>query len=193
MIVIHPEETREIRIIFETLTEQIEVQRGGHLTVFIGQNPKLELEAILSGEGGSLNIVGVFRGAGSDTQDVALRVFQRAARTNCKVEFRAALAGSSFSKFDGLVRMEETAMGSTGALSYKALLLSEQARAKPIPRLEVLTKEVASASHSASVGSLDPQQLFYLQSRGLSREEAERLMVEGFLQYPDIRCPDIAP
>lgn len=183
MIVVRPEEVREIRIAPEILAEQIEVQRDGRLTVFIGQNPKLELEVILSGEDSSLNIIGTFRGVGSDMQDIILRVFQRAARTDCRVEFRAALAGSSFSKFDGLVRMEETAAGATGALSYKALLLSEQARAKPIPRLEVLTKEVASASHAASVGSLDPQQLFYMQSRGLSREEAENLIVNGFLQY----------
>jgi len=182
MIVVHSEEVREIRILPDTLAEQIEIQKNGHLTLTIGQNQKLELEAVLLGEGGSLNVIGIFRGAASDVQDITLRVFQRAPRTDCRIEFRAALGGASFSKFDGLVRMEETAVDSTGALSYKALLLSEQARAKPIPRLEVLTREVASASHAASVGSLDPGQLFYLQSRGLLREEAEQLIVEGFLK-----------
>ena len=81
-----------------------------------------------------------------------------------------------------MIRVEEAAKDSRGYLSYHALLLSPDARAKPIPRLEVLTKEVASLGHAASVGKIDAEQLFYLQSRGLSRDEAKKVIVGGFLR-----------
>lgn len=178
------ENTRENKIIKipqDCLEEKIEI-RGGETQIFIGENPKLDLEVILFGEGASLNLQGSFLGQGSAAQDIKLLVVQRAPQTVCRVNFRAVLSDSSSSFFDGLVRMEREAAGSVGQLSYKALLLSDKARSRPIPRLEVLTKKVASASHEASVGKIDERQLFYLQSRGLSLEDAKRLIVEGFLK-----------
>ena len=77
--------------------------------------------------------------------------------------------------------MTERAIDANARLSYRSLLLSKQSRAIPTPRLEVLTKLIASATHEAAVGTIDQDQLFYLQSRGLSREEAEKIIVEGFL------------
>ena len=170
-----------IKIPHECEEKKIEI-RSGEVEVLVGENPKLNLEVILSGEGSSLNLQGIFWGRDSAIQDIKLVVIQRAPRTTCRVNFRAALSDSSSSFFDGLVRMEKEAIGSTGKLSYKALLLSDKARARPIPSLEVLTKKVASASHEASVGKIDYRQLFYLQSRGLSSKDAKKLIVEGFLR-----------
>lgn len=161
--------------------ERIEVVEGGNVTVYVGAQKKLRLEVILVGERASVLIIGRFSGKNTDAQDVAVRVVMRAPKTSCDIQFRAALADASSSFFDGLIRVEEQAKDARGFLSYKALLLSQGARAKPIPRLEVLTKEIASLGHAASVGKIDEEQLFYLQSRGLSRGEAEKLIVEGFL------------
>ena len=175
------EEDRIVKIPYDCIEEKIEI-RGGEVQIFIGKNPKLNLEVILSGQGASLNLQGVFFGKNKAAQDLKLLVIQRAPQTTARVNFRAALNDSSFSIFDCLIRMEKEAVDSIGMLSYKALLLSSGARSRPTPKLEVLTKKVAAASHAASVGKIEENQLFYLQSRGISLTEAKKLIVEGFLK-----------
>ncbi len=161
--------------------ERIEIRERGSVTLHIGANRKSNLEVVLAGRDASVDIYGRFLGKDSETQEITVRAVLAAPKTSCHMQFRAALTDTSSSFFDGLIRVEEAAKDARGFLSYKALLLSPGSRAKPIPRLEVLTKEVASLGHAASVGKIDLDQLFYLQSRGLSRQEAENLIVEGFL------------
>ena len=183
-MVIQPGEEKLINVIPLSEEEHIEIHERGSAAILIGANRKLRLEVTLIGEGASVRIMGRFAGKGADAQEIILRVAERAPKTNCDIRFRAALSDTSSSFFDGLIRVEEGATYARGFLSYKALLLSPGARAKPIPRLEVLTKEVESLGHEASIGKIDEEQLFYLQSRGLSRKEAEQLIVEGFLATP---------
>ncbi|MBI2053209.1 MAG: SufD family Fe-S cluster assembly protein [Candidatus Sungbacteria bacterium] len=174
-------EERAIQIDPSSTEEDLEIEEGGSATVFIANNPKLTFSAKLSGRGAALNVIGRLRGIGDMRQEITLKAILQAPDTRCRVDMRTALADTSASFFDGLIRMEEGAKNAEGHLSYRALLMSPGARAKPIPRLEILTREVASAGHAASVGKIDEEQLFYLQSRGLSRKEAEALIVEGFL------------
>ena len=181
MILIGKGEKREIRI--DPLTEkaELEIQEQASATLYVGANKKLRLEVTLAGERATVKIIGRFLGRGDGAQETVVRVIMAAPKTECDINFRAALRDTSASFFDGLIRVEESAKDARGFLSYKALLLGAGVRAKPIPRLEVLTKEVASLGHAASVGKINPDQLFYLQSRGLSRAEAEDLIVHGFL------------
>ena len=162
--------------------ETIEIQEQGSATIYIGANKKLQLDVALVKKDASVRIVGRFLGSNNNKQEIVVRVLMQALHTNCDIRFRAALHDTSSSFFDGMIRVEEGANNSRGYLSYHALLLSPGAHAKPIPRLEVLTKEVASLGHTASVGKIDEEQLFYLQSRGLSHVEAEKIVVEGFLR-----------
>lgn len=162
-------------------SETIELRQGSEVRVVIDGARKLRLDAVLSGEDARLEIVGAFSGKADEEQRIVLAVVQDAARTNCNVRFRSVLDESSSSRFDGLIRMTERAVDGRARLSYRGMLLSKQARAMPTPRLEVLTKRVASAAHEAAVGTIDAQQLFYLQSRGLSRKKAEQLIIDGFL------------
>ena len=180
-MIIHRSENQTIHIDPATEREHIEIQEQGSATIYIGANKKLELDISLMGTGASVKIIGRFLGSNEDKQEITARVVMQAPLTDCRIDFRTALRDTSSSFLDGMIRVEEKAKNSRGFLSYKALLLSSGARAKPIPRLEVLTKEVASLGHAASVGKIDPEQLFYLQSRGLSRAEAEKIIVEGFL------------
>ena len=180
-IVISQYQSKDIKIPASLRREEITLERGASADIDIGNSNHAELDIRLIGEYASMRVFGAFRGKDEEEQDIVLRIFQDAPNTTANVVFRAALWGRAMSRFDALIRIGENAKGARGKLSYRALLLSEGARAKPIPRLEILTKEVASAGHEATVGKIDPAQLFYMQSRGLSREEAERLVVEGFL------------
>ena len=175
---------RVIHVAPSVYEERIEIGEREQVIIFIDGARKLTLEIVLAGSDASLEVIGRFRGTGEDRQEIILRIIQQAPRTSAKVDFRSALSDASFSSFDGLIRVEEGAAEARGFLSYKALLLSAGARAKPIPRLEVLTKDVASLGHAASVGKIDQDQLFYLQSRGLPKEQAEHLIIEGFLAVP---------
>ena len=163
-------------------SEIIELKQGAHGRIYIEGARKLQFEAVLSGERAQLEIMGTFAGNNNQEQDITIRVVQDAAHTACNIRFRCALQESSLSRFDGLIRMTERAIDANARLSYRSLLLSNQSRAIPTPRLEVLTKHIVSATHEAAVGTIDQDQLFYLQSRGLSRKEAEKIIVEGFLK-----------
>ncbi|OHA02434.1 MAG: hypothetical protein A3J58_00425 [Candidatus Sungbacteria bacterium RIFCSPHIGHO2_02_FULL_52_23] len=174
-------EERAIHIDPSSTEEELEIEEGASATVFIAANSKLNFSAVLSGRGAALNVIGRFQGTGDARQEIVLKAILQAPETRCRVDMRTALADTSASFFDGLIRMEEGAKNAEGHLSYRALLMSPGARAKPIPRLEILTREVASAGHAASVGKIDEEQLFYLRSRGLSRTEAKKLIVNGFL------------
>ena len=185
MMIVDRSQRKEIYLDPALDREKIDIREDENVDIYIEANKKLYLEVGLMETGASVRIIGRFLGHDGDTQEITLRVTAFAPHTDCDIRFRAALNGSSSSFFDGMIRVEEGAKESRGYLSYHALLLSPDAQAKPIPRLEVLTKEVASLSHAASVGSIDANQLFYLQSRGLSRIQAERIIVEGFLRTID--------
>ena len=184
MIILGKGEEKSIRLGADVTEERIEVREQGSAVLHIVGAMVLQLEVVLSGADASLEVIGRFEGKGEERQEIILRVIQQAPRTSARVDFRVALRDGSSSFFDGLIRVEEGAKDAKGFLSYRALLLSPGARAKPIPRLEVLTKEVASLGHAASVGKIDVEQMFYLQSRGLPREAAERLIIDGFLAIP---------
>ena len=78
------------------------------------------------------------------------------------------------------ILIEKDAVGAEAFLRFKVLLLGENARAEVDPELEILCNQV-KASHAASVGQIDEEQLFYLMSRGLSKQDAVKLIVEAFL------------
>lgn len=93
--------------------------------------------------------------------------------------FKHVLNGRSVSEYNGGVYVAPHALLTDSSQSNQNLLLSDQARALSRPKLEIYADDV-KAGHGATVGQLDPAQLFYLQSRGLSEDEARDLLLEGF-------------
>lgn len=177
-------EGQKIEIVIPTDQESeiIELKEGSEARVIVDGPRKLRLEVLLSGEDARLEIVSAFSGREDEEQRITLALVQDAPRTVCNVRFRSVLDESSSSVFDGLIRMTEKAVDARARLSYRGMLLSKQSRAMPTPRFEILTKRVASAAHEAAVGTIDANQLFYLQSRGISRDDAKNLLIEGFLK-----------
>ncbi len=101
--------------------------------------------------------------------------------TEGKVVEKSILKNKSKSLFKGMIKINENASHSNSFLSGRSILLDKDAKSDAIPGLEILTNDV-KATHSASVAQMDEEQLFYLGTRCLSKPEAERIIVEGFLE-----------
>lgn len=111
-----------------------------------------------------------------------------APNTTSDLLFKGALSGESRSVWQGMIYVAPGAMKTDGYQANRNLVLSSKARADSIPGLEILANDVR-CTHGATVGKIDPEQIFYLLSRGVPKHEAERLIVEGFFDPIMQRIP----
>ncbi|GAF24340.1 iron-sulfur cluster assembly protein SufD [Bacillus sp. JCM 19047] len=91
------------------------------------------------------------------------------------------MTGRALGIFNGISKIEKAATKSHGEQTERVLMLGERARGDANPIL-LIDEDDVTAGHAASVGRIDPLQMFYLMSRGISRVEAERLVIHGFLE-----------
>jgi Fe-S cluster assembly protein SufD len=134
-----------------------------------------------SGPGASAELLGVsFAGEGEHFES---RLYVDHAVPDCtsSVVYKNALLGDTArTVWVGDVRIRPAATGTKTYELNRNLLLSDGARADSVPNLEIETGEIAGAGHASATGRFDDLQLFYLQSRGIERTEAQRLVVRGF-------------
>ena len=142
---------------------------------------KADLGAVLNGVGAESNIVGVSLSRKRQHMDFHTEHHHSAARTRSRINFKTALAGRSTAVYTGLIRMEEHALSSEAFQENRNLMLSDRAKSHAIPELEIMTNEV-QCSHAATSAPINEEELFYLQSRGVGRAQAERILVRGFLE-----------
>jgi len=118
---------------------------------------------------------------GNDSQTLDFRTFQKhdAPDTNSNLLFKGAVDGNSRSVYTGLIRVEKEARGTNAFQTNRNLKLSDTAWAESVPNLEIETNDV-KCSHASTVGPVDEEQVFYLESRGVPTEVAQRLIVSGF-------------
>ncbi len=171
----------------DTLTEpakRIEVQAGQKLHYIV---PILESipeprqrEIVLAGEGAEAEVIGLFLGRGKSQLNLTIDTTHTAPHTRGSTLFKAVLFDSSHLEFNGMIKILKGAQGSNDFLEQNSLLMSEDAKANAVPGLEIEANDV-KASHGASAGPVDPEQKFYLMSRGLSEDQAERMIVQGFI------------
>lgn len=102
-------------------------------------------------------------------------------KTTGRVEVRGVVKNGARVRVDGLIRIAKGAEEADSFLKMKLLMLDDVSMAMAEPKLEI-ENNLVKASHSASVGMIDQDQLFYLMSRGVSKKEAEELIVEGFIK-----------
>ncbi|MFN2613884.1 MAG: Fe-S cluster assembly protein SufD, partial [Actinomycetota bacterium] len=143
----------------------------------------------LDGAGAHAEMLGVYFGDGDQFVDHRTLQSHRAPNTSSVLKYKGALKGSSRAVYMGRVDIEKDAPRSDAQQENRNLLLSPHASALPEPFLEIKTSEVVRATHGVSVGRPDAQVLFYLQSRGLDRDDAEHLFVKGFFQEVLDRIP----
>jgi Fe-S cluster assembly protein SufD len=155
-----------------------------------GRVVKSHLRSSLEGRGSSSELFGLV--LGSDKQHVDFYTVQDhiGADTRSDLLIKAALQDSSRSVYYGLTRVGLGAKNADANQVNRNLLLSRTAKADSDPVLEILTNDVIRVSHGATAGPVDEEQLFYLQARGLTRVDAEALLVRAFLGQVLDRMPD---
>src|SRR3990167_7045017 len=139
------------------------------------------LDVVLAGENAEVEIIGLVMSSGSDERSLETYITHAAPNTKSNVNVRAVLRGKSKFDFRGNVKIEKGAKGSDAYLLSDALLFDAAKMGDDTQALEILEPDV-KAGHAATIGKVDEQMLFYLMTRGLSRSEAERLLIQGFVK-----------
>jgi Fe-S cluster assembly protein SufD len=142
---------------------------------------KVRMETKLGGPGSSAKVTGAYAGAGRQHLDFDTTQEHAAPHTTSDLAFRGVLADRATAVWRGMIRVDPGAQQTDAFQESRNLLLSNRAHADAIPGLEIEANDVR-CTHAAAVAQLDPEQLFYLRTRGMSQPQAERLIIDGFLQ-----------
>ena len=144
-----------------------------------GRFAKNRIEAALVGPGASAELKALYFGSGQQFFDFHTLQQHQVGNTTSDLLFKGALQDEARSVYAGLIRIEPRATRSDAYQANRNLLLSKTAKAHSIPMLEILNNDVR-CTHGATVAPVDPEHLFYLESRGIPAATAERMIVHGF-------------
>ncbi len=156
---------------------------------FDSSNVKVNAGTVLAGRGSSSRMAGVLFADSNQHFDYHTRHHHTAGESYSDLDFKVVLKDKGTSAYTGLIRIEKDAINCEAYQENRNLLLNEGTRAESIPELEILTDEVR-CTHGATMGPIDHEMLFYLKSRGLSRSEAVKAVVGGFLASTLKNAPD---
>ena len=166
-----------------------------YVAVFGGLFSKYRLDAVMVGEGGDAFLGGVY--FPHEDQHVDLRTVQRhiSPKAHSLTLYKGAVTDEARSVFQGLISVDHDALSTDAYLTNNNLILGDDAQADSIPTLEIHTDEVR-CSHGSTIGKLDAGQIYYLETRGYSPDEAKRMLVEGYFEeilgkYPETVSDEI--
>ncbi len=153
-----------------------------------GDYARLRSESRLSGKGAESDLTAVYFGDGSQMLDFRTLQDHDAPNTRSDLLFKGAVEDTAQSVYSGLIRIRQHAQKSNAYQTNRNLVLTEGAEAKSVPNLEIEADDV-KCSHASTVGPIDEEQLYYLATRGVPPDEAERLVVLGFFDDVFDRLP----
>lgn len=169
---------------FHLATVYAEVEAAGVYDAFAltlgGRVVRTEFHARLTGPGGAVHLNGAQLLAGRQVADFTSVVAHDAPNCASRQTVKNVLAGRSRGVFQGRIEVARAAQKTDGYQMNQALLLSPEAEIDSKPELEIFADDV-KCSHGATVGELDPDQLFYLRARGIPEAEARSILVRAFL------------
>lgn len=173
-------------------TQRAEVERDATLEwVALGfgsANGKIRMETKLAGRGATARVTGAYVGNGRQHLDYDTTQEHAAEDTTSDLSFRGVLDGRATAVWRGMINVDKGAQRTDAFQDCRNMLLSRKAHADAIPGLQIEADDVA-CTHAAAVTQIDPDQLFYLTSRGLRAETANELIVAGFLAELVERVP----
>ena len=159
-----------------------------------GHYARCRTDSRLTGQGGSSKLMAAFFGDGDQMHDFRTLQEHAAPRTSSDLLFKGAVADTAQSVYSGLIRIRHGARGSDAFQTNRNLVLSEGAHADSVPNLDIEENDV-KCSHASTVGPIDADQRYYLESRGVPRAIAERLIIVGFFDdlFERVRVTGLRP
>ena len=165
-----------------------------HQDIFVKENEELFLPILWTGEenqitynvylaekGAKVILFGLLLGKEAQKIDIKTTIYHQDQNTQSEIVLKGAVTDTASINYEGLVKIEPGAKGTKAWLAAHLLLLSPKSKGRAIPSLEILENDI-KAGHATTVGRVNDIELFYLMSRGLSKQTANGLIVEGFLQ-----------
>ena len=153
-----------------------------------GDYARLRSESLLMGDGAESDLMAVYFGDHRQMLDFRTLQDHDAPNTRSDLLFKGAVEDEAHSVYSGLIRLRPSARKAVASQTNRNLVLTEGAGAESIPNLEIEANDVR-CSHASAVGPIDDEQLYYLESRGVPPDEAERLIVLGFFDDVLDRLP----
>jgi Fe-S cluster assembly protein SufD len=153
-----------------------------------GSYARLRSESLLAGSGAESDLTAVYFGDGNQMLDFRTLQDHDAPNTRSDLLFKGAVEDTAQSVYSGLIRIRPDAQKSVAFQTNRNLVLTEGADARSVPNLEIEADDV-KCSHASTVGPVDDDQLYYLATRGVPPEQAERLIVLGFFDDVFDRLP----
>ena len=141
---------------------------------------KMRIDTEMPESGAEAKLLGLTFGDGDQHFDYNTLQNHFGKHTISDLQFKSAMTDSSSIVWYGITRINPTAGGSEANQTSRNMLLSEHAKAAPIPILEIEAWDVTKCSHGATAGPVDENELFYLESRAIPKDVAEHMLVEGF-------------
>ncbi|HEY1597596.1 MAG TPA: SufD family Fe-S cluster assembly protein [Thermoleophilaceae bacterium] len=166
--------TKRVEIARDAHCGWVPIHLGGHLT-------KQTLDIITAEKGSDMRHNGLYFTEGTEHLDLFTTDLHEQGNTTGDTVWKGALTGESRASYEGLIQIEEGAQQTNTYLQTHSMLLSPKAKADSIPSLIVKTDDV-SASHGGTVGEVDEEIVFYMMTRGISRQDAVRILVEGYFE-----------
>ena len=171
---VHDISVKRVEIGRDALCKWVPIHLGGHLT-------KQTLDIITAEQGSDMRHTGLYFTQGTEHLDLFTTDRKESPNTTGDTIWKGALTGSSRASYEGLIEIIPGATNSHTYLQTHSMLLSPKAKADSIPSLIVEVDNV-SASHGGTVGEIDEELVFYMMTRGVARQEAVRILVEGYFE-----------
>jgi Fe-S cluster assembly protein SufD len=140
---------------------------------------RIRTDVTVDGKDANSEILSAYLGEGTQVHDIRTLQDHAAPRTNSELLCQGAVAGHSRSVYSGLIRVHRGAVRSDARQTNHNMVLDEGAHADSVPNLDILENDV-KCSHASTVGPVDEDQRYYIESRGVAPEVAEGLIVRGF-------------
>ncbi len=153
-----------------------------------GRYARVRTDSALVGQAGRTSLLAAYLGTGEQVHDFRTLQDHDAPRTESQLLFKGAVADTARSVYSGLIQIRKGARGSNAMQTNHNLVLSEGAHADSVPNLDIDENDVR-CSHASTVGPIDEEQRYYLETRGIAPAVAERLIVLGFFSDLAGRAP----
>lgn len=160
--------------------------------MFTGDLNRTKIETVLKGDNSETEMTGVWYPTGEQHHDISLHVRHIGDNTKCDMDSRSVVDDEARSLYEGLQKVEESAVDTSSFQDQETLMLSDKSESDASPKLMIENPNV-EASHAAAAGTVEEDKQHYLESRGLNEDMAERLVVKGFFEpvMREIKVPRV--